>query len=76
MARGQFMDVFFVLTFMCGKFHLISGWNQFKNKVTQGLEQIALQSLWPPAAAACPVLSCPVLTVAPVSCLEISFCFY
>jgi len=34
--EDSYTGVFFVSTFMCGKFYLISGWNQFKNKVTQG----------------------------------------
>ena len=50
----SFAVVFFVLTFMCGKFYLISGWNQFKNKVSQGLEQIALKLLRPQAAVSWP----------------------
>jgi hypothetical protein len=41
--KGTFTDVFFVLTFMCGKFYLISRWNQFKSEVTQDLTQIGLK---------------------------------
>jgi len=50
----SFRDLSFVLTFTCGKFYVTSLWNQFKNKVSQGLERIPLKLLRPQTAVPCP----------------------
>jgi hypothetical protein len=64
--EDTFTDVFFVLTFLCGKFYLISGWNQLRIERVKALNKLhwsyyGHRRLW------------NVLTVAPVSCLGIGF---
>jgi hypothetical protein len=70
MARGYFYRHF--LRFNIFVWEILSHFRleSIKNRASQGFEQIALKLLWSQAAVEMSS------TVTPVSCLEISFCFY